>query len=191
MAMPVVWPSGLLTVREWDALPDTEVKVELVEGVVTMAARPVSAHQRAVFRLCAQLDAQLPDGLEAMIECEVLLVGDPLPTVRVPDVIVVPTGPSRSRFDAADVLIAVEVISPGTRNVDRWLKRNEYAEARIPAYWLIDLDRPDGPQVTIFERVSGDDEPSGRVTAGAFSADTPVPLHVDLTALTGPRQPPA
>ncbi|MCA4995831.1 Uma2 family endonuclease [Tsukamurella tyrosinosolvens] len=41
---------------------------------------------------------------------------------------------------AADVLLAVEVLSPGTRRVDLVMMRSEYADAGIPHYWIVDLD---------------------------------------------------
>ncbi len=47
-----------------------------------------------------------------------------------------------SRLEAVDVLVAVEIISPGTGTTDRVTKMYEYADARIPHYWLVDLDTP-------------------------------------------------
>jgi Uma2 family endonuclease len=32
----------------------------------------------------------------------------------------------------------MEVVSPGTRRVDSLIKVKEYAEARVPEYWLVD-----------------------------------------------------
>ncbi|MGH3902748.1 MAG: Uma2 family endonuclease [Pseudonocardiaceae bacterium] len=46
------------------------------------------------------------------------------------------------RLEAADVLAAVEIISPGTGTTHRVTKRYEYADAGIPHYWLVDLDEP-------------------------------------------------
>ena len=43
---------------------------------------------------------------------------------------------------ATDVLLAVEILSDGTRKVDRILKFAEYAEAGIGRYWIVDLDEP-------------------------------------------------
>jgi Uma2 family endonuclease len=42
-----------------------------------------------------------------------------------------------------DVLLAVEVVSPGSRSEDRIRKPLEYAEAGIPHFWRI--EREDGP----------------------------------------------
>ncbi|MDG4796646.1 Uma2 family endonuclease [Micromonospora sp. WMMD1082] len=46
----------------------------------------------------------------------------------------------RSRLRPADVVLAVEVVSPGTRRVDRFAKPGEYAAAGIPFYWRIEQD---------------------------------------------------
>ncbi len=43
---------------------------------------------------------------------------------------------------ASDVVVAVEILSPGSRRMDHVLKRAEYADAGIPHYWIIDLDEP-------------------------------------------------
>jgi len=46
------------------------------------------------------------------------------------------------------LLLAVEVLSPGTRSVDLLLKRGVYQECGVASYWLVD---PDQPSVTVLE----------------------------------------
>jgi Uma2 family endonuclease len=46
----------------------------------------------------------------------------------------------RYRPRPADVVLAVEVVSPDTRRVDRFAKPGEYAAAGIPFYWRIEQD---------------------------------------------------
>jgi len=67
-------------------------------------------------RLADQLDRQLPDELTALSDVEVTIDARHPRTVRVPDVVV--TADKRAqenppRLDAADVLLAVEIVSPG------------------------------------------------------------------------------
>jgi Uma2 family endonuclease len=38
------------------------------------------------------------------------------------------------------VLLAVEIVSPGSEGVDTVTKRAEYAAAGIPQYWVVDQD---------------------------------------------------
>lgn len=138
-------PSRLLELADWDALPDDELHhVELVEGVLRVSPRPQFRHQDVLGRIYRVLSARLPPRWTALIEVEIVVEGDPFPTVRVPDVVVVPAGivDRRARCEASDVLLAVEVLSPGTRRTDRIMKADEYASAGIGHYVLVD---PEGP----------------------------------------------
>ncbi|GAA1173417.1 Uma2 family endonuclease [Pseudonocardia alaniniphila] len=183
--MTLSWPNHLLTLEEWEALPESEgVRLELAEGLVVMSPKPLFFHQRAAMRLGYRLDEQLPQELTALTEVEVVVSVRPA-TVRVPDIIVtrsqvVERNPPR--LSADDLLLAVEVLSDGTRRVDRVLKFSEYAEARIPQYWIIDLGQPHS--LTAYVLVDGDYELSGEHTG---IADLDVSGHcvtVDLAALT-------
>ena len=55
------------------------------------------------------------------------------------------------------MLVAVEIVSPGSRSADTTAKRIEYADAGIPSYWIVQLVQDDGPAFSI-ERL--------RLTAG-------------------------
>ena len=62
-----------------------------------------------------------------------------------PDVVVTTTAryeqnPPRCR--ASEIMLAVEILSDGSRRVDRVLKFSEYAEAGIPQYWIVDIAEP-------------------------------------------------
>jgi Uma2 family endonuclease len=43
---------------------------------------------------------------------------------------------------ACEVLVVVEIVSPGSHRTDHVIKRGEYADAGIPHYWIVDLDAP-------------------------------------------------
>jgi len=132
------WPDHLLTLDEWGALPeDASRRYELAEGVLVVVPRPAPLHQRARWRLTNQLDRQLPDELTALPDVEVLIDPRHPATVRAPDVVI--THDKRAadnppRLVAADVLLAVEIVSPGTGRMDRVTKPAEYADAGIPHY---------------------------------------------------------
>jgi Uma2 family endonuclease len=51
------------------------------------------------------------------------------------------------RLFGADALAAVEILSPGSRRLDRILKLAEYAEAGVPAYLVVEP----GPPVVLTE----------------------------------------
>ena len=141
----LAWAGRQLTLADWEAIPeDEQFRLELVEGVLSIMQRPLSLHQRAVVRLTTRLDEQLPPELTSMAEMEVIVTERPL-TLRIPDLIVTREAVIERnvpRVDAADVRLAVEILSDGTRRVDRILKFAEYAEASIGRYWIIDLDEP-------------------------------------------------
>ncbi|MDG6105524.1 Uma2 family endonuclease [Dactylosporangium aurantiacum] len=64
---------------------------------------------------------------------------------RQPDVTVwakgKPPRPARSSYAGLDgLLLAVEVVSPDSERIDRIIKRDEYAAAGVPRYWIIGRD---------------------------------------------------
>ncbi|MGK8521019.1 Uma2 family endonuclease [Nocardia asteroides] len=189
MTVDVTWPDHLLTLEDWIALPeDSSRNYELVEGVLVVSPKPVSQHQRAILRLGAQLEPQLPGTHGVLADTEVVIDAGPLPTIRVPDILVVPEAGIQAnlpRFDAADVLLAVEVLSPGSRRTDRVTKFFEYAEAGIEYYWLIDLDEP--TSIAAYHLIGHDyelvAEQSGTTTVDIAGTS----ITIDLATLTSSR----
>ncbi|WP_330233487.1 Uma2 family endonuclease [Nocardia sp. NBC_00508] len=189
MTVEMHWPDHLLTLEDWIALPeDSSRSYELVEGVLVVSPRPVSQHQRAIWRLAAQLEPQLPSTHGVLTESEVLIDASPLPTIRVPDVLVVLEAgidANQPRWDAADVLLAVEILSAGSRRTDRVTKFFEYADAGIEHYWLVDLDKP--TSLAAYHLIDGDyelaAEQSGRMTVDLAGTG----ITIDIAALTSSR----
>ncbi|MCE7007948.1 Uma2 family endonuclease [Kibdelosporangium philippinense] len=177
----VMWPDHLLSLADWDALPeDNSRQYELAEGVLQVSPRPVHNHQWAISELLYQLRSQLPAELRVLPEFELVVFDNDPPTVRVPDLMVIPavvgkTNPARVKGEA--VLLAVEVISPGSRRIDRMTKLKEYAEAGIPDYWIVDLDAP--VSITAFQLIDGDYELNAEVQ-DVLSVTTPAPLTVNV-----------
>jgi Uma2 family endonuclease len=189
MAMPLHHnPGSLMTLDEWIALPeDNTYRYELQEGVLLVSPRPARRHQLALQRLSQQFDEQLPAGWESVVDLEVVVRPEHPPIVRVPDMVVTRVGGPADRLMASDVLLAVEIISPGSRNVDLHLTPFEYAEAGIPHYWLVDLDPP-VPSITVFHLgAPGDGYVEAPATAGQLVTTVPFDLRVDIPALIVPR----
>lgn len=60
---------------------------------------------------------------------------------RIPDLIVWSKAqPDGTWLPVTDVLLVVEIISPGSEGVDTVPKRGEYAAAGISQYWVVDRD---------------------------------------------------
>jgi Uma2 family endonuclease len=47
-----------------------------------------------------------------------------------------------TRVPVADVVLVVEIVSPGSRRMDHVMKLHEYAKAGIENYWIVDPDAP-------------------------------------------------
>ncbi|RZT83470.1 Uma2 family endonuclease [Pseudonocardia sediminis] len=179
------WPRHQLTLPDWEALPEDEtLRLEVVEGMLVMAAQPYSLHQRAERRLVNALEADLPTTFSGLHEVEVLLAEEPL-TIRVPDVVVASTDLVDSnphRYRAADLHLAVEILSDGSRRVDRVLKFSEYADAGVPQYWILDLDAP--TTLTAYVLVDGDYELVAEATGTVDLTVAGHPVSLDLESLT-------
>lgn len=182
----ITWPDHLLTLEEWDALPeDVSRQFELVDGVLQMSPRPTLNHQIAITLLCAQLNgALMAHQLIAVPEVDVALVEAFPPLLRAPDIVIVSLADARAglkRCRADQVRLAIEIISPGTARVDRVAKMADYAEAGIPNYWIVDLDG----EVTLdaFTLVDTTYQPSMTAVTGEVTMTEPAPMTIDLAAL--------
>ncbi|MCG8922335.1 Uma2 family endonuclease [Lentzea sp. CC55] len=178
--------AALVDLNEWDATPEDK-DLELVDGVLHLAAAPTPREQKARSRLAYWLDEQLPDDLVAFHNVDVVIDSSNRPTVRKPDVVVVTAEAADrnpKRFTAEDVVLAVEIVSPGSERVDRVTKPMQYAKAGIAHYWLVELGDP--ISLTAFELVDGiyklvEDG------VGEVRLSRPAPLAFDLDALTRRR----
>ncbi|BFU46853.1 Uma2 family endonuclease [Krasilnikovia sp. MM14-A1004] len=72
--------------------------------------------------------------------------------------------PSAVWLDLADLLLVVEVVSPGSAAADRVVKRLEYAAAGIARYWMVERD----PAQTVTMHSLGTD--------GAYEVSAKMPL---------------
>lgn len=179
------WPDRLLNLADWESLPlDEAHHVECSEGVLVVTPKPLPRHQRAMVRLTHAVDRQLPAGLAALAEVEVILPGPPL-TIRAPDVLVTSTAvvtANPARLQATDALLAVEISSEGSRRTDRVTKMSEYAEAGIPEYWIVDLDDPVSLACHRLDSRGGYQPHSAHEGAAGLPLRG-VPVHIDLDNL--------
>ena len=187
----IAMPDRPLTVAEYLEIGEVEPGyIELAEGRLVLSPSPKYRHSRACSKLWARLDEQLPAELVAVEDIDVdlqLVPADQPGTVRRPDVIVARRA-ATARVDregevyhASDVVLAVEVISPGSRREDLRVKRAEYADAGIPHYWIVDLD---GPVSLIACHLAGEfGYVDGGAATGVFRTTEPFPVEIDLPGL--------
>lgn len=132
---------GGFTIDDLEQMPEDGRCYELVDGVLLVSPAPRWEHQWAAQMLGHVLMAARPSGLAVF--------GLPLDVRRgrrtslQPDVLVV------RRADLVDgqpylavPLLAVEVLSPTSVDIDLGLKRWTYARLGVPSYWVVDADEP-------------------------------------------------
>ena len=113
---------------------------ELVDGCLELLPMPTRTHQRLLRYLMGLLQSAVkPSSLGEVLfaPCPIRLAPGHL---REPDLFVAKLSESDEPPAAADVLWVLEIVSPGQLNRDRDLidKRRDYAQARIPEYWIVD-----------------------------------------------------
>jgi Uma2 family endonuclease len=191
MALPLP-PTHLLTVREYAQLgEDTQGRTELQEGSLVMSPSPSLDHNTAALRIAVQLGPQLPHHLSTVIDVDMNLdlvpVDEPGGSSRRPDVVVFDAA-AKSRLrqeggilSAHDVVVAIEIVSPGSRRTDNIVKRAEYADAGIPHYWIVDIDGPVSlVSCRLTEKFGYIDDV---VATGTFSTEKPFPVTLNLDEL--------
>lgn len=170
-------PAGAVALT-WDdlqGLPDDGYRRELVHGQLLVTPSPTMGHQNVVFRLGVILGNACPHELKILpAPCDWRLSAE---TVFEPDLLVI----DRADFEPNTVLtgtprLVVEVLSPSTRDTDLSLKRLEYEQAGVPAYWMVD---PDPPCLAVLHLVDGAYREVARVEgSGTYRADLPFPVTV-------------
>jgi Uma2 family endonuclease len=183
-------PRDLVTLEEWDALElDEARRWELVEGGIVMTPRPRPLHQIVSKNLTRLLDERQPDSLVVLQEVEITVEARFPPTVRDPDLVVVNrTVVERNpvRVDASDVVLVVEIVSPGSRRTDRVMKAYEYAKAGIEHYWIVDLDADEDER--FLAHVLGEEtyQRVGALVGDQVRTEEPLVLDFALDELTRP-----
>ncbi|MFJ8804932.1 Uma2 family endonuclease [Streptomyces sp. NPDC102490] len=127
-------------------------KVEIVEGLITVAPLPSVAHNLAAGHVQRRLYDVIPDewGIYQWLPLAVpARLG-----LYAPDLAVVASAALRAGDEqlipAARAELVGEVTSRATAANDRTHKRAGYAEAGVPLYLLVDGLAPGGPTVTLY-----------------------------------------
>jgi Uma2 family endonuclease len=127
------------------ALPDDGNRYEVVAGELFVTPAPSFDHQQAVARLLLRLvpyvDAHgLGYALASPADIEFEEEHEEEHLVQ-PDIFVAPRLEGRRPERWSDIkrlLLAVEVLSPGTARADRTVKRQLFQRVGVPDYWIVD-----------------------------------------------------
>ena len=150
-------PTGTkrLTYEEWQALPETNQRCEVVDGVLVMPPSPTDEHQWLGFRITSRISPFVEEnelGLALMAPRDVLIRREPL-RIRQPDVLFLSAARSGVRRPSdlvgqqrieAPLDLVIEVISPS--NTRRYVEEKlvDYHSIGVLECWLVDF-----PSLTI------------------------------------------
>lgn len=183
-------PEDGYTVDDFFTLDDLPPHTELIDGSLVFVSPQRDFHTLVMDLLVNGLRQHVPEHLRVRREMAVVLGRRNAPE---PDVVVVKaeaiTGRRQTRHEAADVLLAVEVVSPESedrdRDRDRDTKPHKYAAAGIEHFWLVEMTgEEDRPMVITYEL---DPVNKTYVSTGVhhdrLKLSSPYDIDIDLTAI--------
>jgi len=162
--------------------PNWWPRYELIDGDLVVTPSPRPPHQMAVTVLLVALTTYCDAhgvGIAMSSPADIELEPE---SVRQPDVFVLPTAEwkriAHDGFPARALLLAVEVVSPSSADVDRMAKRALFQQ-HMSEYWVVDVD------ARVVERWRPRDVTPEVATERLtwHPAGAPKPLVVDLVAL--------
>jgi Uma2 family endonuclease len=111
------------------------------EGALTVVPPPDSEHAAIASRLLVWLALAGWPAEQLLQAVGIRLRGPAGDGGRTPDLTVWSTPQNRGVWlPISDLVLVVEIISPGSAATDRIVKTEEYAAAGIPRYWLVERD---------------------------------------------------
>jgi Uma2 family endonuclease len=179
-------PMDGYTVDDLFTLPDLPPHTELIDGSLVFVSPQRRFHGNMVDLLVNGLRDGLPP--EFLVSREMTVIIDrrngPEPDISVVRADAV-TGDDQTSYDATDVVLAIEVVSPDSEARDRTTKPQKYAAAGIPHYWLVErAGQNRHPVVQVYER----GEATGTYAlTGTYhdhvKVSVPYDIDIDLTAI--------
>ena len=159
-------------------------RFQIVDGSLVVSPPPAGAHELVSEDVRAAIRVVLPEGLVVVGPIGVAIGRSYL----IPDLVVAARDRVRSieYLQPEDVLLVVEIVSPGSVTMDRIVKPAKYAAAGIPAYWRVETE-PVGLTAYVLPPGSGAYAESGSWGPdGTARLTEPFPVEIDLTSL-GPN----
>ncbi|TQS26612.1 Uma2 family endonuclease [Microbispora sp. KK1-11] len=143
-------PSEGFTAADLDRLP-VPAHTQLIDGGLVFRSPQSAFHTCASYLIVEGLRRHLPGHLRVRREMSVILGLRQRPE---PDVCVIRAeadrAPDQTAYEASDVLLVVEVVSPDSEERDRKRKPQLYAEAGIAHFWRIE-NQSGRPTVYVYE----------------------------------------
>jgi Uma2 family endonuclease len=176
---------GPWTLEDLLDLPDDGNRYEILDGSLLVSPPPQLTHVYSNQELTNLLTRQVPPHLY-VTSANAGVTIRPGRTYLVPELVVVP----RSIFateartaDPTDVLLVVEVLSPGNPRRDLITKRRAYAAAGIPQYWIVDPRKRTMAVLTLDGSGEHYVESAVLRPGEPWKTDEPFPLTLDLAEI--------
>lgn len=188
-----------MTLEVYESLPEDLARgIEVVDGTVVVCHSPSDKHQAVQHALLNALSEAARKHDQGKGTChrvragiDVLLTEVPF-HFRTPDLTVFQClsdeqwGRWKGKPRASDTIVAVEIVSPGSRSEDTLVKRVRYARAGIEHYWIVRLAQDDGPanSVEMLRLISDGTYATEQVTfrkKDILAVDTLDPFEVAIT----------
>jgi Uma2 family endonuclease len=176
-------PAGF-TADDLDRLPELPPHTELIDGSLVFASPQTAFHTLAVDLLENGLRHCAPDIVRVRREMTVTLDNRQRPE---PDVLVIDATAAgdldQTSYQADDVVLTVEVVSPDSERRDRERKPQLYAQAGIRHFWRVE-NVAGRPAVYVYEL-----DPATRAYAltgihhDRLALTVPFDIDIDLTGL--------
>ena len=172
------------TVEMLDALPDDGQRYEIIDGVLHVTPAPSDVHQLVAGAFYTRVREYLRGSsvAYALFSPADVRKGDRNRNRVQPDVFVVryaegkrPTYP----YSLSDLMLVIEVESPGNPLLDYQVKRELYLAQGVPEYWIAKAE------ARVVSRWRGTSDAGEVLTARIdwHPAGMPAPLVIDLPAL--------
>ncbi|MGH3718055.1 MAG: Uma2 family endonuclease [Pseudonocardiaceae bacterium] len=192
-AQPSAAQSGLLdhvgqwTERDYLALPEDRRRIELLDGGLLVSPAAGNRHQRLSFHLCYALGRAAPSWLEVLEAINVRVAPG---RILIPDLAVVANpGLDLKVTESADVVMVVEIVSPGSVAADRAIKPPLYSAAGIEHYLRIELGNSGPSSVTYRLRRGRYAEVASSSPGKCLCLVDPFPVDLDLAELAAATRP--
>ena len=159
------------------------VRLELVNGEVAVSPSPIPDHGYVITKIISLLDRYCEDNDLGEVFSDIDTILSTF-TVRRPDVLFF--AKARTNFVGKKAMegppdLTVEVISPGSIEIDREDKFAEYREAGVANYWVID---PELRTLDAWRLEAGQYMSAGRAQGNATMRLQPFPeLEISLNRL--------
>ncbi|MEU0541617.1 Uma2 family endonuclease [Nocardia sp. NPDC005978] len=186
-----IHPLGPKTLEDWlaEEQPSDGSRLELILGYLYMTPAPGGPHQYAAGELFVALrNAVRAAGRDDLnvLPAVAVKISTPFRTGVVPDIAVVSAGIEHTSFEAEQLVLAVEIWSPGNTREERDTKVAAYAAAKVPYLWIVELPRL-GKPAKFYGYTLGAVTYRQEVYAAAGEAvlaPGPVPVTVDTSELS-------